>query len=67
MKMEETKRLREKANRCYRLARTVNSHQDFALLEAMGAEADQAAAYREAAAQTEQRRPHLSHGVLSIS
>jgi hypothetical protein len=41
--MVSVRDLRDKANRYYRLSRSVGSDQDVALLQKLGAEADQAA------------------------
>jgi len=43
IKMERAQKLREKADRCIRLARGVSSPADFALLSAIAAEAEKAA------------------------
>jgi hypothetical protein len=47
-KMVSSQHLRDKASRCYLLARSITSTRDIAHFEALGAEADQAAAEMEA-------------------
>jgi hypothetical protein len=47
-KMVSSQDLRDKASRCYLLARSITSTRDIAHFEALGAEADQAAAEMEA-------------------
>jgi len=63
--MEEINRLRAQAARCFRLARWINSPEDSAQLEAMGAEVNRAVAVRVAARIEEKANRAASHEASS--
>jgi hypothetical protein len=63
--MEEINRLRARAARCFRLARWINSPEDSARLEAMGAEVNRAVAVMEAARIEEKANRAASHEASS--
>jgi hypothetical protein len=64
--MEEIIRLRAQAARCFRLARWINSPEDSARLEAMGAEVDRAVAVR-VAARIEEKASHEAASAVTAN